>query len=451
MAEVSVIRSYSSDRARKSCRNYRFWSPVLCCFIFAVILACSPNFGQHNDSVGSPLAGDFLQEWIGGYAVRTAGPTALFDIEHVRAIQHDESLVGFEWSDSEYFAMVYPPFYYLLWVPASCLPYSVAAWLFVLVMIGCLLFAFHLMVRSVDVCFGLLEKSNASNRLINIFPWMLIAATIYMPLIRCITTGQKGTLCLLIFSATFYLYVRKKNFSSGLVFGLLIFKPQLAVVVGLGMVLQRNWAFLKGCLVTMAIGLVAMSLMGTDVLLNYLQFCMGAGDYVETSGYDLYKSHCLLGFLAMLGGGEATSLTKISWLISSSVIFGLLINMFHHLRQQPFGVRAPLEFSALIIATLLITPHLFTYDLVILLLPMFLLFVLLATGKITGQQKYRIQLLLIGLFVGSGISVYCAYTIGFQLSTIMMLGLLCLITQPLSQTHHVGVQSLNPRFANAHS
>ncbi|MGI9516663.1 MAG: glycosyltransferase family 87 protein [Pirellulaceae bacterium] len=389
--------------------------------ILAIVLWQSPNFGHHNNNVGSPIAGDFLQEWIGAYALRTVGPEVLFDHSSLSTLQHDESLLGFRWTESEYFEMVYPPFYYMLWIPASFLPYSLAAWLFVLAMIGCLIAAHMLMVKAIGRC-----ETGASNdgTLRNILPWLLVLATMYTPLIRSITTGQKGTVCLLILAATFFLYMVSRRFASGLAFGLMAFKPHLALLVGISMFLKRQWAFVIGALLVAGLFGGMCFLAGPQTCWNYAQFCVGAGDYVETSGYDLYKSHCLYGFFALLGGGTSTWLTRASWILAVGLIGILLLRMNSLNKETPDSVRKPIEFSVLVLATLLVTPHLFSYDLCMLLLPMYLLVGLMANGAFSRRQSMRIGFLLGALYLTSGFSHFVAAVYGVQLTTVLMFALL---------------------------
>jgi hypothetical protein len=363
--------------------------------IIGCVLYQSPNFGGHNETIESPIAGDFLQEWIGGYSLRTSGPASLFDNAHLKALQHDEALVGFSWNESSYFAMVYPPFYYLLWVPFSLLPYPVAAWVFIAVMIGCFFASHFILSRAViapTVELPRVEAAATDPKIVKkikpALPWFLVGAAIYVPVVRCVTTGQKGTVCLLILAASYYLYSRNKKFASGLAFGLMAFKPQLAIVIGFTMLLRKQWSFVWGSLAAVAVFVGMCLLMGTDVCWQYTQFCLGAGDYLETSGYDLYKSHCLYGFFTLLSGGETTGVTRVLWMISAAAVVGLLVRMFRIQKDQPREIREPIEFSALVLASLLLTPHLFSYDLAMLLMPMYLLFGVVQRGGFAAQQKY---------------------------------------------------------------
>ena len=99
--------------------------------------------------------------------------------------------------------------------------------------------------------------------------------------------------------------------------------------------------------------------------------------------------------------------------------------------------RWEIQFSALILVTVLLSPHLFTYDLTVLLLPMFLLARQIATGHITSPHRQRLIWLLILLYAVPGISVMVAASIGLQLTVPVMVALLVSVC-------HVGQASCLP-------
>ena len=87
---------------------------ALSVLVVTAVLLVSPNFRPERGPDAIPYAGDFLHEWIGGYVIRAGDPARLYDREYTTALQHDPSLVGFEFRRDAYLPMVYPPFYYVL-------------------------------------------------------------------------------------------------------------------------------------------------------------------------------------------------------------------------------------------------------------------------------------------------------------------------------------------------
>lgn len=410
----------------RASRSRRWWLiPLLIgALALGVVVWRSPNFGGFSDDTSTPFAGDFLQEWIGSYVVRTEGAARLFDLAHVKSLQHDPQLVGFAWDGHKFFAMVYPPFYYALLTPLSYLPYRVAGWLFVVTMVTCFFAAALLLVRYES-------KRRAPNvatttdrpPVVYLSAALFLLAPLFVPLIRSLTTGQKGTLCLLILTSTFVLLQSRRPVWAGVVFGLLAFKPQLAIVIGVAMLLKGQWRFVAGTVLTGSILAIVSLGTGADACWRYFEFCTGVADYVHTSGYGLYKSHCLYGFLTLLGGGHATPLVKIATLLAAALTIGML----YALLRGPLScgsARFARQFSGLVIATLLLSPHLFTYDLTMLVLPMFVLAGAVTRGEIAGRPGQITMGLIVALYVVCGFSHLLAATAGLQLSTLLMVGLL---------------------------
>jgi hypothetical protein len=412
---------------------------IVSAILLATIFAGSPNFRYHSGPEATPYAGDFLQEWLGGYIVTRGEYARFYDVSYAQQLQHDPSLVGFEWNRSRYLPIVYPPFYYLLISPLSYLSLTVAAWIWSALLIACL-------VASV-----LLVGGNKS-----FVPWLVPAAILFMPTVESLTSCQKGPLCLLILTATFVLLSRGKSYSAGLIFGLLAFKPQLTLVIAFAMLFKREWRFIFGGMTTGAVLVGLCGLLGMDVCRQYFEFSRGTAEYIHTGGYDLTKSHCWYGFFTLLLNGWDAAWIKAATAVACAATLGLLA----WLLRGRLDTRLPQfagQFSGLVLATLLLSPHLYTYDLTILLLPMFLLartgwggagqgsgaqhhvgqasrlpeMVFLSSGR---RDAYpTIAPLLIALYALAGISPTLAGLTGIQLTPLLIFALLASIAKRVGQ------------------
>lgn len=380
------------------------------------IFAVSPNFRLDSSPDASPFAGDFLQEWVGGYIVRAGDYARFYDIEYARELEHDERLVGFAWNNERYLPIVYPPFYYAAVSPLSLFSVPTAAGIWAFLMVAGFAGAGWLLIW------------HGRKALPKLSCWLIPAALLFMPLIENLTSSQKGTVCLLILSGTFVLLDGMRPFAAGALFGLLAFKPQLTLVIAPAMLLAGQWRFVLGGATTgLALGAACLAL-GTDVCRQYVLFSTGAADYLHSSGYDLTKSHCLYGFFTLLCGGEATTFVKGATFAS---FLGVAALLFLVLRRglQPAAPQFPLQFSALVLATVLVSPHLFTYDLTILLLPILLLGMALAKQTIRPANRSMLGWLLAFLFAGAGISPLIAAQTGVQPSVLICLALLVYLTR----------------------
>jgi hypothetical protein len=398
---------------------------VVCSYAF------SPNFRHAAGPNAAPYAGDFLQEWVGGHIVLRGDRERFYDPAYAQALEHDRRVVPLEWDESRYLPIVYPPFYYLLIAPLALLPLRVAAWLWAVLMIAALAATAWLLERAVAGRVGVFslwtdsaaaQHSRRRTLWQALAPWAIVAAVAFVPVIECFTSSQKGTVCLLILTATFLLQNGKKPLAAGLIFGLLVFKPQLTLAIAAAMLLKGQWRFVVGGTIT-GVALAGLCLaMGTDVCRQYVEFATGAADYLRSAGYDLHKSHCLYGFFTLLAGGPNEQ-AKGATLLAIAAVVLLLVQMLRG-RLEPGGRRFAVQYSGLVLATLLVSPHVFTYDLAILLLPGFLVVFLLATELERFSSPALIAWLLALLYALAGVSPAVAERCGVQLSVPLLVSLL---------------------------
>jgi hypothetical protein len=314
---------------------------------------------------------------------------------------------------------------------------NAAAWLWAVAMVGALAAMLWLIRQAVLRREGVFAcwnetRSQAADRRRTLAAalagWAPVAAVAFMPVIECFTSSQKGTVCLLIVTATFLLLNRGRPFTAGLVFGLLAFKPQLTLVIAFAMLLKGQWRFVAGG-ASMGAALVGLCLLvGFDVSRQYFEFAAGTSDYMRNAGYDLEKSHCLYGFFTLLTG-KPGALARATTMIAAGGVILLLVLMLRG-RLEPGGRRFALQFSALVIATVLLSPHLFTYDLAILLLPGFLLAFLLAADAVPLSSSSLIAWLLALIYAVVGVSPAIAERFGVQLTVPLLVCLLTAIAWP---------------------
>jgi hypothetical protein len=386
---------------------------ALAAAVVAAIYLVSPNFRWSETQAGGPYAGDFLQEWIGGHVVGAGEGDRLYAPAHARALEHDPALVGFRWDERQYLPMVYPPFYYVLVRPLALLsvPAAAAVW-------GVL------MIAALAVAAGLAWRRLTAARDSAWTAWLLPAAVLFAPLLESLSSSQKGTLALAILAGTFCLLEARRPLAAGLVCGLLLFKPQLLIVIGPAMLACRQWRFTAG-LATTCLALAALSLVaGIKACADWLRFVLGTADYLHNAGYDLHKSHCLYGFFELLLGSFGAPVVRGATLAAAG---GVVFLLWRILRGGvvPGTPRFAGQFAALVAATVLLSPHLFTYDLTILLLPMFLLLEpMWREGARIGGANRMAAAAVVAVYAVAGLSPAVAALTGWQLSVPLIAGLL---------------------------
>lgn len=365
--------SHRSGLGPRCCSNSIHPAWLLAALWLGLVFFVTPNFRWSVDSRESPFAGDFLQEWVGARVVATGQADRLYDLPWIQQYQHDPQQIGFEWSKDQYLPMVYPPFYYLLLAPLASLPYFWAAWLWAAFMAAGWWSAAVALGRAAASKAGVfrggaIAGTRSQGNWVAVVPWLFVLGLLFPPLLESLISGQKGTLCLALLTGTFLLLNSRRPMAAGMLFGLMAFKPQLALCIGLAMLCTCQWRFIAGAAATVfTLLLVGLSL-GVGVWGDYIQWAVQSGSYADTPGYSLAKSHSLHTlFLPYADEPWAWLQRTASGLLMVLTIFWL--------RQLLRGgmawgeERGAVQFSGLVFATVLLSPHFYTYDLTILLLP----------------------------------------------------------------------------------
>ncbi|MCA9267435.1 MAG: hypothetical protein KDA41_03145, partial [Planctomycetales bacterium] len=149
-----------------------------------------------------------------------------------------------------------------------------------------------------------------------------------------------------------------------------------------------------------------------------------AGRYMQTAGYDMFKSHSVWGFFELAAGAHSVWPRVLACASAALVVVAAA-----SIRPTPGRPPFSRQFSAWVIATVLVSPHLFTYDLTVLLLPL----VLLArdarrSGEVNSASRFdkRILAALALVYAAPAVSVGLAAATGVQI-TVPLLGLLLLM------------------------
>jgi alpha-1,2-mannosyltransferase len=386
--------------------------------VLALAFAVSPNFRWSDAPRPSPYAGDFLHEYVGGWVVREADPARLYDVAYFSAAQHDPALTGFTWPSEQFFQALHPPFYYLWVAPLSLLDYRCAAHLWAVLGVAAL-------VASVL----LLGGSDARVR-----RWLgcaLALFLLYTPVAETLVSGQKSTFLLLLFTATYALLARGRPLFAGAVFGLVALKPQLLLVVALAMLAKRDWRFVAGMAVTGAALAAQSLLLGWDACTGWLGAIIDPLPQRELA----LRAHSWLGFAQLLLGenrgpavlGLTAALVAATALALARVLRGPLVYDAPRFRVQ---------FSAMVLATPLVSPYLFkTYDLAIFVVPLFLLAREWFTAPPAGAVLRRLWLVsLLAVFAMGGASAAIAERIPIQCSALASFALLLVLASARLET-----------------
>ena len=193
-----------------------------------------------------------------------------------------------------------------------------------------------------------------------------------------IAWGQTSALALGCFTLAFFFLRDRREFLAGLVLGCLIFKPQLGLACAIVLVAVGAWKIIAGALLSSAAQILAAILYyGTGPLRVWIQTILNVRMQLPYFEPRVYQTYCLRTFWAMIIPWSGVSFAL--YLISAALILGLTIAVWRSSERDSL----PLKYAVLLFATVLISPHLTVYDLVI-LAPAFLF---LADWLLSGQVR----------------------------------------------------------------
>jgi hypothetical protein len=206
---------------------------------------------------------------------------------------------------------------------------------------------------------------------------VIILAFAFPAFWHLIAWGQTSALALACFTAAYFALRAQRDFLAGLAFGCLIFKPQLALAAAIVFVMTLRWKIILGAILSGAAQLLAAWLYyGVGPLRDWIRMLLNVSNLQSLLEPRFYQTHSLRTFWAML----------IPWPILSLGLYLVSALLLSILAVTCWRSRSPLQlrYSVLLLATVLLAPHLTVYDLVI-LAPVFLLI----SNWIVSQRSYR--------------------------------------------------------------
>ena len=249
---------------------------------------------------------------------------------------------------------------------------------------------------------------------------VLILALAFPAFWHLIAWGQTSALALACFTLAFLALRAQRELLTGLALGCLIFKPQLGLAAAVIFVDTRRWKVVAGALLSASAQLaIAWIYYGPDSLRAWIQMLSRFPSLLPLLEPKLYQTHCLRTFWTML----------LPWpnLALALYILTALLTLALAARCWQSSLSLPLRYSAVLLATVLVAPHLTVYDLVV-LAPTFLLL----TDWIVVQPKQSttscLELLLYLAFALPLLGPLARWT-HLQLTVPVMLAILYVIFQ----------------------
>jgi Glycosyltransferase family 87 len=190
---------------------------------------------------------------------------------------------------------------------------------------------------------------------------VILAAIAFPPLFHVFVRGQISALILLCFTAAFLAFRAKRDFLAGVAVGFLIVKPQFLVAIPVVLFCARAWRPLTGVVLSAAAQLSLTRLYsGSSVMQNYFGLLFHPANWITSAELQFapIQMHSLRSFWSLL----IPSSTIAFVLYALTSVFAVAITVCVWKSDSPLAIR----FSALTLAAILVNPHLFIYDLLVL-------------------------------------------------------------------------------------
>ena len=369
-------------------RGYALILLVIYSLMFVGWIALSPGLIDPN---GKPIGTDFSNVYAAGTLTWQGRAADAYD----PALQHKAEMATFGGRDVPFYGWHYPPFFFAVAVLVAALPYGLGLALWLAASLGAYLAALR----------AILPR-----------PETTLIASAFPAVFINIGHGQNGFLTAALLGGALCL-IDRRPWLAGVLIGLLAYKPQFGVLIPIALIANQRWSSIVAAVATIA-ALVALSFiaLGGDVWhafrdsMNFTQTVVleqgGTGWEKIQSAFSAARSwgadvRTAYAIQIALGLSLAAS---IAWLWRSDAAFEL-------------------KASALATASLLATPYVLDYDLVVLAIAIAFF---ARHGIKHGFRDYEISILAAAWIVPL-LSRSVAGAMGIPLGLIAMLALYSLI------------------------
>lgn len=310
------------------------------------------------DPEGLGIPTDFINVWAAGRLALEGHPAQAWDWDIQRPIevaQLGQDFLG-------YFAWHYPPPFLFVASLLARLPYGAAfmGWVFIS------LIPYLVVMRAIVG---------------RPFGWMLALAA---PMVlNNALVGQNGFFTAALIGGTLYL-MPVRPVLAGICLGLLSYKPQYGLLFPLVLIAASQWTvFFSAAAVTVLMAVVSWLAFGTESWQAFFHWMPMFSQAFLTEGKAAWwKLQSLFSLVRFLGGTEQLAWI-FQWVLTATVAVMLAV-------MWRSRVSYSLKAAALATGTLLITPYLFMYDMMVLAIPVAFL---VRIGLRSGFQPYELPAL----------------------------------------------------------
>jgi hypothetical protein len=312
---------------------------LLAASLFGAVYVVATSDGL-NDRFGRPLGTDFSNVYAAGSYVLEGKPAAPFDPH--RQFVREQAIFG---HDTQFYGWHYPPFFLGIAGFLALMPYALALAVWQGTTLALYLWSMH----------GILgrHRSLAADLL-----WPIIALAFPAVFIN-VGHGHNGFLTAALIGGAL-VQLDRRPWLAGMLIGLLAYKPQFGLLIPLVLAVSGRWrVFMSAVFTIVALALAVTLAFGADVWTAFLASTEFTRSVVlEQGGTGWHKIQSVFSWVRMWGGGVPTA-----YAVQGAVTLGIAgaLALLWRTRAS-FALQA----AALLIGTVLATPYVLDYDLMLL-------------------------------------------------------------------------------------
>jgi alpha-1,2-mannosyltransferase len=306
------------------------------------------------DQQGRPLGTDFSDVYAAGTYVLDGKPEAPFDLARQHA--REQQIFG---EATPFYGWHYPPFFLFVAAALAFMPYGIALAVWQAVTLGLYLLTIRAILATPNPLPPTTDRPTwgGGNKVIDPL-WLLLALAFPAVLVN-IGHGQNGFLTAALLGAAL-LQLDRRPLLAGILFGLLVFKPQFGLLIPVVLAASGRWRSFGAAAATIAALALATTLVfGPHVwqaFFDSTRFTRVVA--LEQGDTGWYKIQSLFAWARMWGANVA-----VAYALQSVLIVALAAALIWLWRSTaPY----PLKAAALCIAAILATPYTFDYDMMVL-------------------------------------------------------------------------------------
>ncbi|MBI5113880.1 MAG: DUF2029 domain-containing protein [Rhodovulum sp.] len=324
----------------------RLWATALLGFSTVALMVVAATSDGWTDWQGRPLGTDFSCFWTAGLLVLDGRPALAFDPATLHGLLR--AIFG---PDTAFYGWLYPPPFLLVAGLLALMPYPVALGLWLATTLALYLVALRALLRAASADGA--APATAPDPL-----WLLLALAFPAVFVTA-GHGQNGFLTAALFAGALAV-IDRRPLLAGVLFGLLVYKPQFGLLIPVALVAGGRWRAVAAVAVTVAgLALLTLAAFGTEPWRAFLE---GSGavrtEVLEAGSAGWHKLHGVFAWTRMWGG--AVPLAYALHGAVALVVGGAVAWIWR--AGLPLSLRA----AALLIGAFVVAPHSHDYDLMLL-------------------------------------------------------------------------------------